>query len=241
MRRPAGCRDPVPLPKTFLPACTPVETVLRARLSSISFRSRSVDCPEAVLERLGVVVDGVHELLLRKLPRLGLNVELPLHHGHFPQHLRLEDFVCFVTCLCCGPELVLHLDQLPVAVDALLSDLLLDPEGLVADALEELRFPLQPGHLFDFKFLHVCVKLLEHVLVVALDLALPVLALFVHSYLKLANLAVQLDDLRLKHLCVLLNLSFEVSLHHVKLLFELHLDRFGGLDAPPRLYLDELL
>lgn len=59
----------------------------------------AMDNLEPVLQRLRVVVEGRHQLLLRHHPILSLDVEIPLDRRHFAQHLQLEDLVRLIARL----------------------------------------------------------------------------------------------------------------------------------------------
>mmetsp|Transcript_14924 Transcript_14924/g.38380 ORF Transcript_14924/g.38380 Transcript_14924/m.38380 type:complete len:326 (+) Transcript_14924:117-1094(+) len=196
---------------------------------------RAVDNPQPVLQRLCVVVERIDQLLLRRLAILRLHLQVLLDHCHLAQHLAFEDLVRLFARLVRRHEIVLHQDDRRLARRPLRRHLLLHPEDLVAHALQHLRLALQPRHLLHLKLLLVDGKLVEDLLVGALDLLLAVALLVGHRLLDVLDALHQRVDLRLQRFEHLPQLLLEVLLQPGDLVLKHGLQRLARLYPPLRL------
>mmetsp|Transcript_5601 Transcript_5601/g.18695 ORF Transcript_5601/g.18695 Transcript_5601/m.18695 type:complete len:203 (-) Transcript_5601:285-893(-) len=183
----------------------------------------AMDNLEPVLQRLRVVVEGRHQLLLRHHPILSLDVEIPLDRRHFAQHLQLEDLVRLIARLERRVKVVLHQHDGGLPRRPLSTHFLLDPKYLIAHPLQRLRLALQTSDLFDFELLGVLIERVQYLLVGLLDVDLPV-ARFLHQRaLNLLDPSDQPVYLRLQRLVRLTQRFLELDLQLLKLHLKHHL------------------
>eukprot|EP00227_Mantoniella_beaufortii_P011675 CAMPEP_0197577482 /NCGR_PEP_ID=MMETSP1326-20131121/2094_1 /TAXON_ID=1155430 /ORGANISM="Genus nov. species nov., Strain RCC2288" /LENGTH=689 /DNA_ID=CAMNT_0043140561 /DNA_START=63 /DNA_END=2129 /DNA_ORIENTATION=+ len=206
------------------------------RGSSVS-SSALVDDAQAVLQRPGVVIDGVHDLLVLRHALLLLGVERPLERRDLRQHDGLELVVVRVGAVRQRREVGAQLRHRGLPVPALVVHLLLQAEDVLTHTLQRLRLPLQAVHPLVVDARLALVHLGHHALRQVLDVHAPLLPLLPEPPVQLREGAAERVDGGAQAQLHLAHVRRHALFHRLELRRHLVLQRAVRLLPPPDLRL----